>query len=33
LLGFVVTAGMIEQDLRSAAAHRDRQLRELLGSG
>jgi ligand-binding SRPBCC domain-containing protein len=33
LLGFVVTAGWIEQDLRAAAAHRDRKLRELLAAG
>jgi ligand-binding SRPBCC domain-containing protein len=33
LLGFVITAGMIEQDLRAAAAHRDRKLPELLGAG
>jgi len=33
LIGLVVTAGMIQGDLETAAAHRDRKLRELLGRG
>ena len=33
IIGLVVTAGMIQGDLEAAAAHRDRKLRELLGSG
>ena len=31
LLGFVVTAGMIQRDLESAMAYRDQKLKELLG--